>query len=179
MTGSRQLKEVFSMEATKMTEEHGGIRRSCKLTRTSGYTLVEMLLVIMIIAVFAGFVLVAVGSGSSNAEAAKILSDMEAMKTALIMESKQTISRTNDPIVSLVGKSSPEIIEAASKHTNTAFDKKYFSNVSVVRDGNRIILNLTIPANIGEVGDILRKKASQSSTFSYDSALSAIRLTMK
>jgi prepilin-type N-terminal cleavage/methylation domain-containing protein len=177
------LIDMFAAEVIpKMSGEHGKIFqnfRPVRVTRARGYTLVELLLVIVIIAVLAGFVLIVNGSGSAKAEAAKVLSNMEAMKAALLLDSKQTISRTNDPLGSLVGQTATVILNTASRHTDTAFDRKYFDNVSITRVGDQIVLNLKIPANTGEAGNELRKKASQSSVFSYDQLQDMITLTIK
>ncbi|MDR1482690.1 MAG: prepilin-type N-terminal cleavage/methylation domain-containing protein [Synergistaceae bacterium] len=160
-----------------MTGEHSEVRSDFSLMRTRGYTLIELLLVILIISLLAGFVLIASGSGTQKAEAAKVLSGMEAMKAALLMESQRSMSRTTDPLGELVGQPSATILNTATRYTDTGFDGKYFNGVRVTREGRRIVLNLPLPA--GEVGPILRQKASDSSSFSYDSGSNMIKLTIK
>ena len=155
--------------------------RPARVTRAGGYTLVELMVVIIIIGVLAGIVLIASSSGSSKAEAARVLSSMEAMKAALLLYSKETISRT-DPLIDLVGQGKTALIMSkASKHMDRNFDKKYFDSVSITRgeEENKIVLNLKIPANAGEVGSALRKRASESSVFSYHQEDDTIRLTIK
>jgi hypothetical protein len=103
---------------------------------------------------------------------------MEAMKTALLLDSKETISRANDPLGALVGRSATDIMAAASKHTDRDFDRKYFDSVSITREENKIVLNLKIPANAGEAGSVLRKRASESDIFFYSNP-DTIKLTIK
>ena len=53
--------------------------------RHGGFTLVELLIVIMIIAILAGMMLLATGSAVDSAEATKIINDLRDMKTAALM----------------------------------------------------------------------------------------------
>ncbi len=66
--------------------------------RKSGFSLVELLIVIAIVAILAGLVLLATGSGGDNAEAVKILSDLDAVKTAMLAYAADHPSRTADPL---------------------------------------------------------------------------------
>ncbi len=65
--------------------------------RTNGFSLVELLIVIMIVAILAGMVILATGSGGDNAEAVKILSDLDAVKTAMLAYAADHPSRITDP----------------------------------------------------------------------------------
>lgn len=53
--------------------------------RKSGFTLVELLIVIMIIAILAGMLLLATGSATDSAEATKIINDLRNLKGAAMM----------------------------------------------------------------------------------------------
>jgi general secretion pathway protein G len=53
--------------------------------RKGGFTLVELLIVIMIIAILAGMMLLATGSATDSAEATKIINDLRNVKSAALM----------------------------------------------------------------------------------------------
>ena len=53
--------------------------------RKGGFTLVELLIVIMIIAILAGMMLLATGSATDSAEATKIINDLRDLKSAALL----------------------------------------------------------------------------------------------
>lgn len=55
------------------------------LKRRSGFTLVELLIVIIIIGILAGAMMMLAGSGTDRAEATKIISDLRGLKAAALM----------------------------------------------------------------------------------------------
>jgi general secretion pathway protein G len=54
-------------------------------TRKDGFTLVELLIVIMIIAILSGMMLLATGSATDNAEAVKVVNDLRNLKSAALL----------------------------------------------------------------------------------------------
>lgn len=60
------------------------MKRFCK-ARKSGFTLVELLIVIMIIAILAGMMMLATGSATDSANATKIINDLRAAKSAALL----------------------------------------------------------------------------------------------
>jgi prepilin-type N-terminal cleavage/methylation domain-containing protein len=53
--------------------------------RRGGFTLVELLIVIMIISILAGMMMLATGSATDSAEAAKLINDLRAAKSAALL----------------------------------------------------------------------------------------------
>ena len=54
-------------------------------TRKDGFTLVELLIVIMIIAILSGMMLLATGSATDNAESVKVINDLRNLKSAALL----------------------------------------------------------------------------------------------
>lgn len=80
-----QLKQHYG---TKKNTTHKGeifMQTVRKLRKRSGFTLVELLIVIIIIGILAGAMLLVAGSGSDRAEATKIISDLRGLKAAALM----------------------------------------------------------------------------------------------
>ncbi|MDR3279946.1 MAG: type II secretion system GspH family protein [Synergistaceae bacterium] len=55
------------------------------MSRKGGFTLVELLIVIMIIAILAGMMMLATGSATDGAEATKVINDLRNLKGAALM----------------------------------------------------------------------------------------------
>lgn len=67
-----------------------------KKRRNRGFTLVELLIVIVIIGILAGSLLLVMGSGTDKANATKIVSDMRTLKAAQLMHYSDYDTWAND-----------------------------------------------------------------------------------
>ena len=70
--------------------------RRNKMRRNGGFTLVELLIVIMIIGILAGLVMLAVSSAQDTAEATRVINDLRALKSAAQMYYVDTGSWPNE-----------------------------------------------------------------------------------
>ena len=71
------------------------------MKKRSGFTLVELLIVIIIIGILAGAMLLVAGSGTDKAEATKIVSNLRSLKAAALMYYADNPSATSGDITRL------------------------------------------------------------------------------
>lgn len=92
------------------------------LKKRGGFTLVELLIVIMIIAILAGMMLLATGSATDTANAARVISDLRSLKAAT------TIGMLD------LGLTDEQILDLASWNSGDPGDKNLFMIISDAMD---------------------------------------------
>ena len=92
--------------------------------RHGGFTLVELLIVIIIIAILAGMLLLATGSATDSADATKIINDLRNLKGATMM---YYVDNNVWPAVGTYDESAPE-----SASLDAYLDRPYLTNEDVV-----------------------------------------------
>lgn len=97
--------------------------------RRIGFTLVELLIVIVIIAILAGMMMISTGSATDRAEATKILSDMRALKVAAIMYTHDN-GWSDRPTYEITGNPGPNWDKSFEKYLDRSIDRSYFADNS-------------------------------------------------
>jgi prepilin-type N-terminal cleavage/methylation domain-containing protein len=145
-----------------------------------GYTLVEVMLVVMIIGILAGCVMLAISRNSDNAEAAVILSDLDAAKSALLAYSMEHRTRASDRLEEFIGANSSVIVNsldnymsaqvsAAGSKAKARFDKIDIDTMVDVNTGtSKVIIGFAgFPADRGLINALQRKTASGQNASHY------------
>ena len=129
-----------------------------KKRKGRGFTLVELLIVIVIIGILAGSLLLVMGSGTDKANATKIVSDMRTLKAAALM-----YYADNSP-------DWPGSIEDLKEYLDRDPDSSKIASYDLVGEGN-VSADLAIKVyNIAEKGiqDRLADMAAESGLYKKD-----------
>ncbi len=107
-----------------------------------GFSLVEMLIAVAIIAVLAGMVLLLYGRSVDKGEAVRILSELDGIRASLLTYSLQNATRDADPLTALVGNANLARTEA-ERHLNRPIDSRLRPFFQCVRIGGRVSVSFT------------------------------------
>ena len=109
------------------------INQIMKMRKAKGFTLVELLIVIIIIGILAGMLLLAVGSATDKAEATKIVNALRNYKSASLMF-------YTDHSTWPAGNSLQDVLDV---YTDRSLDTNAFTQVRAVSgDNNRVFIGL-------------------------------------
>ena len=127
--------------------------------RKGGFTLVELLIVIMIIAILAGMMLLATGSATDNAEATKVINDLRGAKSASLL---YYADHNQWP----VGTGGGTVTTSLERYMDRSFDAAKYGTLSVTAEvGDRQLIGFTAlggPAGSQGVRNKLAAKARES-----------------
>ena len=108
------------------------------LKRRSGFTLVELLIVIIIIGILAGAMLLVAGSGGDSAEATKIISDLRSLKSAALLYYADHPINPQMPDTTDLQKYMDRVLGASYDITGTNGTSPYFDNWWISSTTNEI-----------------------------------------
>jgi len=86
------------------------------IKKSRGFGLVELLTVIVILAILAGMSMLVMGRSADNAEAAKIMGNLDAARNALLAYSMEHRTRTSDRLDEFIAANTDDIIISLDKY---------------------------------------------------------------
>jgi prepilin-type N-terminal cleavage/methylation domain-containing protein len=141
---------------------------------SGGFTLVEVMLVIMMVAILAGGTMLALSRGSDNAEATVIMADLDAAKNALLAYSMEHRTRTSDRLDDFMSASSSAITGSLDTYMSSQVSmtggktKARFDTIDVDTASGKIRIGFAgFPADRGLIRALERKIASAQSNVVY------------
>ena len=106
--------------------------RSC----SSGFTLTELLTVVVIIGILAGVLMLVFGSNADKADALRHVNELDSMRSAIVMYVNENRRRGFDPL----SEADNVIINGA----NAFLDKTPNGNFSIIRSTDGVLIGLDI-----------------------------------
>ena len=114
------------------------MKQIMKMRKAKGFTLVELLIVIIIIGILAGMLLLAVGSATDKAEATKIVNALRNYKSATLMY--YTDNSNWPPVGSWTGHTG--WVVSLDRYTDRSMDLNSFASMQVVDISGRFLIGL-------------------------------------
>jgi prepilin-type N-terminal cleavage/methylation domain-containing protein len=158
------------------------IRGCIRRRGTGGFTLVEILIVIMVIAILAVCMVLVISPGKDNTEASAIMADLDAARKALLTYSREHRTRTSDALGDFMGANSKIIAASLDKYLNVVAGSKAgarFDTISVaMSDGDIRIGFVNFPMEQGVI-NALKRKADSGSGYDFEENGTACSLWLK
>jgi general secretion pathway protein G len=156
--------------------------------RKGGFTLVELLIVIMIIAILAGMMMLATGSATDSAEAAKVINDLRNLKSAaLLYYGDNERWPTSVDVKSLDAYSDRPVVNNTSRYAKVAIGDEYADGEGSYRTNISVQLNDKNGNSAQSVRNKLKAKAAETgllndekdATTAYDGTKLTIWMNMR
>ena len=111
------------------------MKRLKTMRKREGFTLVELLIVIIIIGILAGAMLLVAGSGTDSAEATKVISDLRSLKSATLLYYADHTNETDAPGVDALAKYMDRELATADFATATNSENWWVASVKTKSNG--------------------------------------------
>jgi prepilin-type N-terminal cleavage/methylation domain-containing protein len=117
------------------------MRANIQKTKSRGFTLVEVMLVIMFISILAGMSVLVMGSSSNNANAAAIMNNLDVAKSALLAYSMEHRTRNSDALSQFIGADVGNIKKSLDKYMDPTVlqggeNSDLFNKISIVSNAD-------------------------------------------
>ncbi|OPZ36071.1 MAG: Type II secretion system protein G precursor [Synergistetes bacterium ADurb.BinA166] len=143
------------------------MKKLTNLKKRSGFTLVELLIVIIIIGILAGAMLLVAGSGTDSAEATKIISDLRSLKSAALLYYADHPTSSVAPTVTQLGGYMDRTLPGANFAVSpnaTSSDTWWVGRIAIPEGGVRTKL----AQRAGEVGLYNGSATAPTASEDYD-----------
>ncbi|MDR1915809.1 MAG: type II secretion system GspH family protein [Synergistaceae bacterium] len=150
-----------------------------------GYTVIEVMAVIIVIGILAGMVMLTMGSNMSRGESVVIMADLEAVKGAMLAYSMVNSTRTSDSLGTFKTASASAIIASLDSYLDgkarNSIKAQHFNNLFVDEDVDRHLWVgfRDFQANETIQSDLDKKVASSSAGFTGSRSGSTYTLSLK
>jgi general secretion pathway protein G len=124
---------------------------------SSGFTLVELLIVVVIIGILAGIVMLVFGSNTDKAEALRLASELDSMRSAIVMYVNENRRRGFDPLSEADGV----IINGA----NAFLDRSPNANFNIIRSTDGVLIGLNVNNPSAGLTSALNKLVTKSGLY--------------
>jgi len=117
------------------------MRANIQKTKSRGFTLVEVMLVIMFISILAGMSVLVMGNSSNNANAAAVMNNLDVAKSALLAYSMEHRTRHTDALTQFIGADIGNIKKSLDKYIDPTVlqageNSALFDKISIASNAN-------------------------------------------
>ena len=127
--------------------------------RAGGFTLVELLIVMMIIGILAGMMLLSTGSATDGAEATKVVSDLRNLKSAALLYYSDTMRWPKDADKVSLDSYIDRAVVNTSRYNNVIIGTEYTDPSS---GATRVNIGVELNSNTNGTPGVQKKLASKA-----------------